>query len=666
MCEPDAGSIATHVNAQAGDGGCAVAGGRVRADNGRSRPEAGSATGGFVTRDPAEAPLLLDPRAGDVEDDASSTKSRRLSSLAGSMLAEISLPKFVAAWLLLVGLPGLLLGLAPLALSLWIERLSDRILALSGFGSLLLIGIVATIGWVGARPVFRLAERSFWDLHSLALQPGYALCREGLSHVGEMFLQADADEGRRMRRRAATAALAGLVCFAAAASVVALLLPHTRWTGEMADLTRPLRLLVPAFANAGVIVGSYLALVSLVWGFGDALMDQPRLYAGFVAPGDGEAQWRVAHLSDIHVVGERYGFRIESGRVGPCGNGQLRRALACLAAEHAREPLDLVLITGDMTDAGRSAEWAEFLDLIAPFPDLVARMLILPGNHDVNVVDRANPARLELPLSPIKRLRQMRSLAMMAQLQGGRCRVVWRGPKASLAEPLGPTLLEALAPHAPAIASLADRGGMRISAQLAGVWADAFPLVLPPATPDGFGVIVLNSNAETNFSFTNALGLVAAEDVAAIRRVLAAWPQARFVVALHHHLMEYPMKVKAFSERIGTALINGSWFVRQLQADAHRLVVMHGHRHIDWVGAAGRLRIVSAPSPVMEAREGDETSFLVHRLVATRDGGLGLAQPQRIVVPGSDAQLEAQLARPQAGESGSTLTGEPPRIWAKA
>jgi hypothetical protein len=483
-----------------------------------------------------------------------------------------------------------------------------------------------------------------------------------------MLLPTDADEDRRARRRAATAALAGLLCFAASAFVVILLLPHTRWVGDLADFTRPLSLIGPTFANAGVIVGSYLAIVSLVWGFGDALMDQPRLYAGFVAPGDGdgEAQWRVAHLSDIHVVGERYGFRIESGRVGPCGNEQLRRALACLAAEHAREPLDLVLITGDMTDAGRSAEWAEFLDLIAPFPDLVERMLILPGNHDVNVVDRANPARLELPLSPIKRLRQMRSLAMLAQLQGGRCRVVRRGANASLAEPLGPSLLEALAPHAAAIVSLADEGGMRVSAQLANVWADAFPLVLPPATPNGFGVIVLNSNAETNFSFTNALGLVAAEDVAAIRRVLDAWPRARFVVALHHHLMEYPMKVKAFSERIGTALINGSWFVRQLQADAHRLVVMHGHRHIDWVGAAGRLRIVSAPSPVMEAREGDETSFLIHRLVATRDGGLGLAQPQRIVVPGSDAQLEAQLARSQAGESGSTLTGEPPRIWAKA
>ena len=35
---------------------------------------------------------------------------------------------------------------------------------------------------------------------------------------------------------------------------------------------------------------------------------------------------------------------------------------------------------------------------------------MLAGNHDVNIVDRANPARLDLPFSPGKRLRQIRTL----------------------------------------------------------------------------------------------------------------------------------------------------------------------------------------------------------------------------------------------------------------
>jgi hypothetical protein len=46
---------------------------------------------------------IIDPRDGDIEDDASSTKRRSLFSLAGSLLVEISLPKLAVAWTLLIG-----------------------------------------------------------------------------------------------------------------------------------------------------------------------------------------------------------------------------------------------------------------------------------------------------------------------------------------------------------------------------------------------------------------------------------------------------------------------------------------------------------------------------------------------------------------------------------
>ena len=134
--------------------------------------------------------------------------------------------------------------------------------------------------------------------------------------------------------------------------------------------------------------------------------------------------WRVAHLSDLHVVGERFGFRIESGRSGPCGNERLVRLLSRLEVIHRAEPLDLILVTGDVTDAGRSSEWAEFLTAMAKHPSLAKRTLLLPGNHDLNVVDRANPARLDLPTSPGKRLRQLRALSAIAAVQGDKVRVI--------------------------------------------------------------------------------------------------------------------------------------------------------------------------------------------------------------------------------------------------
>jgi hypothetical protein len=69
---------------------------------------------------------LVDPGQGDIEEDASSTKRRSMFSLAGTLLAEISLPKLAAAWILLIGLPALFLGAAPLLISIWIAGVSYK------------------------------------------------------------------------------------------------------------------------------------------------------------------------------------------------------------------------------------------------------------------------------------------------------------------------------------------------------------------------------------------------------------------------------------------------------------------------------------------------------------------------------------------------------------
>jgi hypothetical protein len=303
--------------------------------------------------------------------------------------------------------------------------------------------------------------------------------------------------------------------------------------------------------------------------------------------------------------------------------------MARIAAIHSTHPLDLVLVSGDMTDAGRATEWAEFLDAVAQHPGLAARMIVLPGNHDVNIVDRANPARLDLPFSTGKRLRQMRTLSAIAAVQGDRVRVI-----AHSSGRLAQTLNEALALHRLRIVAFAKNGGLRRSLGLGGVFDDQFPMIVPPETEDGLGVAILNSNAQTHFSFTNALGLVSVEQGRRLAAAIGRYPKARWIIALHHHLIEYPIPVVAFSERVGTALVNGSWFVRKLGPLAGRVVVMHGHRHIDWIGACGSLKIISAPSPVMNATDDMATHFYIHTLTAEPDGRLGLLPPQRVEIAG--------------------------------
>jgi hypothetical protein len=260
-------------------------------------------------------------------------------------------------------------------------------------------------------------------------------------------------------------------------------------------------------------------------------------------------------------------------------------------------------------------------------------MLILPGNHDVNIVDRANPARLDLPFSPGKRLRQIRALSAITAVQGDRVYVAGESPAL-----LNKTLTEKLHPYRERIVAFADQGGLRRSAGLRHLWDDLFPMVLPPDIADGLGVLVLNSNAETHFSFTNALGLISVDQTRRLMMAIDRFPRARWIIALHHHLIEYPMPVTAFSERVGTALINGSWFVRQLKSLAGRAVVMHGHRHIDWIGECEGVRIISAPSPVMGAKDEAPSYFHIHTLAAGSDGRLRLLPPERIDIAGADVR----------------------------
>ena len=575
---------------------------------------------------------LIDPRRGDAEDDASSTKQRSLLAIAGSLLAEISLPKLLLAWIVSVVLPAVLLGLAPLVATAWFGKASARFQDLTGIGAAIVFIAVMAVGIASWRPLFRVAEANFWALNALVVQPGYALCREGIRHLGERAFEAE-DPGALARWRAGSCAAAGILVCAIAVLVLVLVWPGTKWIGAAGDLAVPQHLILPTIANSVAIMSAYLAAASLAWGFADAAMDQPLDLEAFDEEPPGGQVWRVAHLSDIHTVGEQYGFRIESGRAGARGNRRLKRIMARLAALNAVRPLDLILISGDATDAGRSAEWAEFLDLVAAYPGLGARMLVLPGNHDVNIVDRANPARLDLPFSPAKTLRKMRALSAIAAVHGDRVRLM----DAASGE-LGLTLEEELAPSREAIEAFADRGGFRRSAGLARLWDRLFPLILPPLADDGVGVAILNSNADTNFSFTNALGLIPAGQARRLAAALDIYPKARWVVALHHHLIEYPMPVKAFSERIGTALVNGSWFLRKLQPYANRIVIMHGHRHVDWIGACGRLRIVSAPSPVM-APESELTHFYIHAVSAGPDGRLKLLAPERVEIETEETRV---------------------------
>ena len=261
---------------------------------------------------------IIDPRRGDVEDDASSTKSRSLLSLAGSLLAEISLPKLALSWTMLFVVPGLLLGLTPLVASAWVSMVSRKITSpLLGIWPALLLLIVLALGLFGVRSLFRMAESSFWSLNSLAIEPIYVACREGLRHLVEKLLQSRLGRSQLATLRAATAAAAGVIIFAVASAVAMVGWPGSRWLGNITDLASPHDLVFVALANSIVLVAAYLAVAALVWAFADATMPPLRDIGEFPAGPHGVPH--VAYRSLVRYSCRRRTLRL-SNRKWPGGS----------------------------------------------------------------------------------------------------------------------------------------------------------------------------------------------------------------------------------------------------------------------------------------------------------------------------------------------------------
>ena len=158
-------------------------------------------------------------------------------------------------------------------------------------------------------------------------------------------------------------------------------------------------------------------------------MAQARDLRSFDAPPRGGRTWRVAHLSDLHTVGERYGFRVESGRLGPRGNGRLHQVLARLDEIHATEPLDLILLSGDMTDAGVSADQVvkaaravdrQLIERVEVF-DLYEGQGVPQGNKSLAIAVRLQPKERTLTDAEIDAIAQ-KIVSAVAKATGGMLR----------------------------------------------------------------------------------------------------------------------------------------------------------------------------------------------------------------------------------------------------
>ncbi|HEX7086173.1 MAG TPA: metallophosphoesterase [Vicinamibacterales bacterium] len=582
-------------------------------------------------RRPSAVRRIWDLRLGDADDNRASPPGRGWRGVVVALALDFNYLTALIGFVALVLLPALLLGLAP---SLMLTYGRQKIAAAAVVGSHPVAAVVslalllAAAYWIG-RPLFRMARESLWHLQHTFVFPMFVALRETVS-AGLERLPGPAGASARLDRRRRLGAIVASLLLAGgglglAWSVGVLTNP------VLADLlARPGVVVQAGLRNAALLLGLSTTASSLYWLWQELTRRRPlRDWSPGPPPGGGTTI-RVAHLSDLHVVGERYGCRMECGTHGPRGNDCVRFALQQLQAMHAASPLDCILVTGDVTDAGTRAEWAEFVDLLRACPGIRKRMLFVPGNHDVNIVDRTNTGRVDIPWSASHALRRLRFVLALDAMQGARLHLVDHSSGA-----LGTSLRQHLrAGDRPArLRALARAGTFRGRQEMAAVWEDLFPLVLPPRGQRSWGAILLESNARSHFSATNAIGVVGPRQLAALRAVLGRFPGSAWLLLLHHHVVEYPTGTTALADRIALSLMNAPEVLHALAPHASRVVVFHGHRHHDWIGRAGDVVLCSAPSVALGSVGPDlyQGSFHLNEL-AMSDGALHLVSSERVPV----------------------------------
>ena len=583
---------------------------------------------------PTTSRQLWDLRRGDADDNRTSPHGRGWRNLAFASALESNYLTASLAVLAVIVVPALLVGLMPPVLVAYGRRNIAAVAMVASHPIAALLSIAALVGLaIGVgKPLLVRAVDNFWHLHYTLVFPVFVALRELICAAAER-LPARAMSAEQLSRRRKLGTVLAALLLAGGGLSLALSLEFSADPAlvERRGGVQARALAMVGLTNAAVVLGVSTVVASVYWFWHEITSSHPVLDW---APGPAvaaEPPVRVAHLSDLHVVGERYGYRMESGTDGPRGNGRIRRALHKLAAIHAATPLDRVLITGDITDAGTRAEWAEFIDLLRPFPGLRARMLFVPGNHDVNVVDRTNTGRLDVPWSMGQALRKLRVVLALDEIQGDCVHVVDRTSGA-----VGSSLRDYLwTGERPALLrALAERGAWRGRWEMDRVWEEMFPLVVPPGDHGSYGVILLDSNAQRHFSLTNAIGVVGRAQLRALRSVLRTCPDRAWLILLHHHIVEYPIRWIGLDERIGVALVNAPDVMKVIASHPSPVVVLHGHRHRDWIGSRADVVVCSAPSVALGSKSGDRSrgSFHVYELAPHAGGGLGLIASRHVTV----------------------------------
>ena len=345
---------------------------------------------------------------------------------------------------------------------------------------------------------------------------------------------------------------------------------------------------------------------------------------------------KLCHLTDLHLTSP-----IDSSAISPEGipdKPTVTNGRAAGVSKHSksseiwrtfREVLlrnvdqlknsDAVLISGDLTDTGAAAEWRGFFDAFKGLETLLAKAVIVPGNHDVNTCGIFNADDLDMRR---RNTNLIRFLAAVDRIQGDRTylvqnndRTLFRQWSSQYTERFArfvknsptrtyrtqPIVMDGTVTYAVSeTTSPKDQALLELPSE---VWAKAFPmLVSVPNSAVEF--LVLDSNMPSSNSITNAFGELSAAQLASISEILRS-AQKPVILCLHHHLCNptgNELKGWKWSARAadrGLTMLNAGDLFMKLP-DEVRYVAFNGHRHLGYSRLIEkRVSVISGPSTTL-------------------------------------------------------------------
>src|SRR5262249_59086557 len=148
--------------------------------------------------------------------------------------------------------------------------------------------------------------------HYTLVFPLFVALRELLRVIAERLLGRSITPQRLNRGRRIGAVVAALL-FAAGGLALALAVERS-FGFQILDVLRvhPWDLARAALTNALIVLGFSTALASLFWLWRELTLSGPVLDWAPASANPEAPAVRIAHLSDLHLVGERYRYRMES------------------------------------------------------------------------------------------------------------------------------------------------------------------------------------------------------------------------------------------------------------------------------------------------------------------------------------------------------------------